>query len=336
MAQLELNVFISSPGDVGLHRDTVQDAIEHINNDPLVKGRARLTSIRWDRDGYRLPMSANHTPQWSISEHLPSPGDCDLTIVLFWSRIGTPLPQTILRSDASSYPSGTVWELEHARNMNKPVWIYRKTHAPMIELDDPGFDDKRAQFARLDDYLSGAANADGSLNFGINRFENDEELRTLLHQHLRWFVQGSLQSAVDGAVNAAAALAPPAEREAAAELLDLGRYPIGPMIRDADIWHLAMMYAEILFDQQPQVLFAKTNARLAAARKPHDPELRLSEFNFSAARGSRYFWEDVLHWAAMQGPRMLAAVLGLIRSEQVDDAARIELGTLIKRVNSYV
>lgn len=325
---LDLRVFISSPGDVGMHRDTLQDAIEHINNDPLVADRARLTAVRWDRAGHALPLSAQHTPQWSISEHLPTPGACDLTIALFWGRIGTRLPPSIARADGSAYPSGTAWEIEDALAHHKPVWIYRKNHAPAIELDDPRMADKLQQFKQLDTYLGRARNADGSINFGVNRFDNDEELRALLAQHLRWFIHGRLR-------NEAVPAAPAAVSADDSELHQLARYPIGPMIRDIVIGHLAASVAELLQEENPKTVFARVNARLAQARRDGEPELRLSTAMFGA-KGPRYYWEDVLYLASTHGPRMLAAVLGVLRPGQLEGDALAELLTLIKRINSYV
>lgn len=330
MPQLELRIFISSPGDVGVHRQTVQDAVEHLNNDPLVRDRARLTVVRWDQEGYAIPTSANQTVQWSINDYLPRPAACDLTIALFWGRIGTPLPPSIKRADGSSYPSGTVWELEDALSNNKPVWIYRKTRAPVIELDDPHLASRRSQFAALNDYLSAARNDDGSINFGVHRFENDEELRTMLGEHLRWFLGDSL--------NVAASPVPPepGRDRTGVRLLDPALYPVGPMIRDIEVNYLAEAMAELLDAEPPRTIFAVCNGKLEQARQAGDPVQRLSTVMFSTQRGSRFFWDDVLHAAAVQGPRMLAVVLSAIRPDQVEGSAATELSTLITRINSYV
>lgn len=330
MAKLELRIFISSPGDVGVHRQTVRDAVEHLNNDPLVRDRARLTVVRWDQEGYAIPTSANQTVQWSINDYLPRPSACDLTIALFWSRIGTPLPPSIQRADGSTYASGTVWEVEDALSNDKPVWIYRKTKAPAIELDDPDLAARQAQFKALNDYLGAARNGDGSINFGVHRFDNDEELRDMIGEHLRWFLGDSLS-------DAATPVAPePGRDRTSARLLAPALYPVGPMIRDIEVTHLAEAMAELLDAEPPRTVFASCNNKLEQAREPDDPVQRLSTVMFSTQRGSRYFWDDVLHAAAVQGPRMLAVVLSVIRPDQVEGSAAAELSTLITRINSYV
>ena len=40
----------------------------------------------------------------------PKPSECDIVIVIFWSRMGTPLLTTYVKSNVSPYPSDTEWE----------------------------------------------------------------------------------------------------------------------------------------------------------------------------------------------------------------------------------
>ena len=37
-------------------------------------------------------MLATMTPQAAIAAGLPKPSDCDITVVIFWAKMGTPLP----------------------------------------------------------------------------------------------------------------------------------------------------------------------------------------------------------------------------------------------------
>ncbi|NTV80924.1 MAG: hypothetical protein HGA24_05830, partial [Candidatus Aminicenantes bacterium] len=49
-------------------------------------------AVAWDEPGVGVPMLANLTPQAAILRELPKPSECDIVIVIFWSRMGTPLP----------------------------------------------------------------------------------------------------------------------------------------------------------------------------------------------------------------------------------------------------
>lgn len=44
-----------------------------------------------------------------MNAYLPLPRECDLTIVLLWGRLGTPLPPENRQVDGTVYASGTVW-----------------------------------------------------------------------------------------------------------------------------------------------------------------------------------------------------------------------------------
>ena len=69
-------------------------------------------------------MDARFTPQQAMDRGLPTPADCDLTVILLWGRMGTPL--TEMKADGTSYLSGTEWEFENALAANKPVFVYRR------------------------------------------------------------------------------------------------------------------------------------------------------------------------------------------------------------------
>ncbi|CAN7774494.1 hypothetical protein [Paraburkholderia hospita] len=352
-----VNIFLSSPGDVTHERECVRHAVFQANGDPFISQRCIFHVVAWDSPGASVPLSANQTPQSSVNEYVMLPRNCDLTVVILWGRLGTPLPEGVKRVDGSSYESGTVWELEDALSNHRPVWIYRKTSAPHIALDDPHFDKKRAAFSEVARFEDASHAADGSIRFGINHFANEEELRLKLSEHLRMFVSRHIDyrkdavdhpgnefsspivSAVNDAVSrialdaAAPSQAPGTQRS---ELHDLYRYPIGPMVRDIVVDHLSMDIAERLDGENPRMIFAQINTLLQKVRIDGDPILRISIANFSTSRGDFSFWTDVLHWAAVQGPRMLAAVLSIFDRDRVTVAGRIEMETLIERVNSYV
>ena len=183
-----LKVFLSSPGDLGPERDVIRDIVILLSNDPLVHQHFYLILVGWDTPNALVPLSATRTPQDSVNEYLGYPKDCDLTIVLIWSRLGTPLPKSLTRADGTQYESGTVWEMEDAKSAGKPVIIYRKKGVPQISLTDPEIQTKLAQFNSVQKFAESSISPDGSLLFGIHDFENDEQLRALVSAHIRHFV----------------------------------------------------------------------------------------------------------------------------------------------------
>ena len=357
-----LKVFLSSPGDLGPERDVIRDIVILLSNDPLVHQHFYLILVGWDTPNALVPLSATRTPQDSVNEYLGYPKDCDLTIVLIWSRLGTPLPKSLTRADGTQYESGTVWEMEDAKSAGKPVIIYRKKGVPQISLTDPEIQTKLAQFNSVQKFAESSISPDGSLLFGIHDFENDEQLRALVSAHIRHFVSlmtkqlyGSNQlqngpsdrfmvnynegvdavtKAVQVAINDARQLVLGDHKEAA-HLLSLTGYPIGPMIKDLRVGNLAAAFAEIQYGRSVLPLFAEISDKLKEAANPGDPELRIAAVMFPTTSGSQYFWEDVLHHSAIQGPRMLAAVLSIMDLPQLDGNAKLEFRSLVERLNTY-
>jgi len=190
-------VFLSSPGDVGRQRDIVRGVITALNADPLVADRGcALEVVAWDTEGAAVPLSANRSPQDSVNAYLPMPRECDLTIVLLWGRLGTPLPPENRRADGTVYESGTVWELEDARSAGREVLIYRPCNAPMVALDDPEKIQKEEQYHCLQAFLDRSQAPDGSLPFVVHKFLHDQQFSDLVREHLRQFVSKVAPSTV--------------------------------------------------------------------------------------------------------------------------------------------
>ncbi len=66
--------------------------------------------VAWDKVVAGTPMLANMTPQEAINQGLTKPSECDVVIVMFWARMGTPLPNSYAKPDGSHFQSGTEYE----------------------------------------------------------------------------------------------------------------------------------------------------------------------------------------------------------------------------------
>jgi len=194
-APLTLRAFISSPGDVAEERDLARQVIEALQGSHLLRGRVHFEVVAWDDQYASAPMDARQTPQASVNLYTGRPADCDLTLVILWSRIGTYLPPGLMRADGSRYESGTVWEYEDALSANKPVFVYRRSEKPQIDLDDPELEKKRAQYVAVKTFFDRFTNADGSLRAGFNPYTQLQDFERVLRQHLEAFVNERLGGA---------------------------------------------------------------------------------------------------------------------------------------------
>jgi hypothetical protein len=126
-----LRVFLASPGDVGEERAIAREILSQLPYDALVDWKVAFEVVAWDQPGSGPPMLATMTPQAAIDAGLPRPSDCDIVVVILWSRMGTPLPSSVHKPDGTPYRSGTEWEYQDAYRASqhgaKPMLlVYRR------------------------------------------------------------------------------------------------------------------------------------------------------------------------------------------------------------------
>jgi formylglycine-generating enzyme required for sulfatase activity len=188
---IAFRIFLASPGDVAYERRLAREAIEQLRSERRFRRRVNIEVVAWDQPGAGVAMEAGRTPQDAIARGLPNPADCDLAVVIFWARIGTPLPPDYERKpDGSPYLSGTEWEFLNALEgfclQGSPVvWLYRRTEVPKFAADDAEVDAKLAQWRKLNALLEAMTNPDGSLAGGLNEYEAPDAFRRQFEQHLR-------------------------------------------------------------------------------------------------------------------------------------------------------
>ena len=189
----QIRVFLASPGDVNEERAVALEVLDMLEYDPLFKlngaGGVSIHAVAWDKPGGDTPMRATMTPQTAIKQGLPRPSQCDITLVLFWGRMGTELPfPEYQKPDGSKFLSGTEWEFTDAisaeRAQGKPITlIYRRTEAPRIDMKDRK---QVAQYHTMLDFFDQFRDpVTGALLGGVNEYETPEDLRQKLINHLR-------------------------------------------------------------------------------------------------------------------------------------------------------
>src|SRR5262245_53701417 len=135
----KIRVFLSSPGDVRLEREIAKQVIQQFNIIYQSSQNWQLEIIAWDDPDSRTVMPVTMTPQEAIDKGLPKPSECDIVIVIFWGRIGTPLDISKhgTKDGEEPYWSGTEWEyLDAIRGVKNSktglplVYVYRRTDTP--------------------------------------------------------------------------------------------------------------------------------------------------------------------------------------------------------------
>ena len=158
----EIRVFLSSPGDVAVERKEAARIIQQLADDPLLRD-VRLTAVAWDDPTQRTPLLATKTPQQAIDQGLPRPSACQIVVVLFWGRMGSPLDveQHGAKPNGEPYWSGTEWEYHDAlkgvaeNGSGLPyIVVYRRTDTPPSpSLGDRFYNEAGIQYERVQQFF---------------------------------------------------------------------------------------------------------------------------------------------------------------------------------------
>lgn len=169
-----IKIFLSSPNDMKKEREIAISYVEEIRNSPFIRKKALIQIISWDKPQYGTVMVANLNPQEAINQELPQPSECDIVLVFFGSRMGTPF----LHTDGKEYPSGTYWELLDAlSSQTTDTVIYRKVNQESI--------DDKAQYKLVQDFFdSDIFYKDGKILRSVHQYKTLEEFRDLIKEHL--------------------------------------------------------------------------------------------------------------------------------------------------------
>src|SRR5918999_128928 len=170
-----IRVFLSSPGDVKEERDTADRILEELPRVQAWKGKFTIDPVRWDDPHAPAPMDAHLTPQDAVNRGLPKPSQCDAVVVILWSRMGTPLPDSYdKKPDGTPYLSGTEWEFEDALAESRRILLYRRTEEPRLGITDSDFKKKRKQYQLVQKFFKRFEGADGSLTGGYTPYQTVE------------------------------------------------------------------------------------------------------------------------------------------------------------------
>ena len=132
-------------------------------------------------------MPAQLEPVEAINGGLKKPSQCDIVIVIFWARMGTPLSENYRKADGRPYRSGTEYEfleaMDAAKKAGKPdVLVYRCKKSPWSSLDDPKRNEKERQWDLVEEFFSEFRNPDNSYKSLYREYNEPFEFKELLQR----------------------------------------------------------------------------------------------------------------------------------------------------------
>jgi formylglycine-generating enzyme required for sulfatase activity/energy-coupling factor transporter ATP-binding protein EcfA2 len=195
-------IFLASPGDVAAERKIALEAIEQLQYERQFRGKVFLEHVAWDNPGTGTLMRATISPQEAIAHGSGKPADCDIVVVIFWARMGRPLPDPPYHHEAGNRPyhSGTEWEYENAmegflENKRPEVVVYRRTEKPLFSPRDSGFESEVEQWKLVEKFFARFSDPKtGAIRHGCNFYASPDDFRQQFTQHLRELVEELLQA----------------------------------------------------------------------------------------------------------------------------------------------
>jgi hypothetical protein len=190
---MHLRVFISSPGDVADERNLARRLLkDELPYDPFLRGKVTIDPVSWDDPAAPTPMVATLTPQEAVNHFACQPSECDIVVVVLWSRLGTHL-----KINDRPYLSGTEYEYEEAVNAGRPpeILVYRRTEKFPIYADDPKFADKREQYQKAQAFFDRLKNPDGSCRGGFTDYATPTDFVSRLEKDLKTILKKRLEAA---------------------------------------------------------------------------------------------------------------------------------------------
>jgi hypothetical protein len=203
----QIRIFLSSPGDVPKEREIARSIVNDVLRvDPFIREKANIDIISWDDPNAPTGLSAHLSPQQAIERGLPSPSDCDIVIVILWSRLGTP----IVLPDGTRFRSGTEFEYHDAlkaiRLCDDPsrpagqrvqsILLYRRTEPPTISLtaSEATRNEALQQWQGVQDFFGQFHAPDGSLLGSVNQYGKPDEFERILTHQLRTEINRILEA----------------------------------------------------------------------------------------------------------------------------------------------
>lgn len=173
----QVRIFVSSPADVDHERGIVKDVIDRLAQDYLPY--FPLRAILWEEEA----LTADRTFQAGLTR----PSQCEIVLVILWTRLGSPLPEDPYRG-----MTGTEWEfIDAVTNSNArglpEVLVYKKITPKLVDITDAELAQEAiADRRRLEEFFRvHFFNEDLTFKRAFRTFNSDIQFRELIEVQLR-------------------------------------------------------------------------------------------------------------------------------------------------------
>ncbi len=181
-----VRIFVSSPGDVRQERQVTAKVLTRL--EAQFAGRLGVQGYFWEHE----PMHAGS----DFQNQIPPPAEFDVFVGILWSRLGTRLHSSHLRSDGRPYLSGSEYEFETALESYRTsatktprLLIYRREETPLIPAEPPEvFEERKRQWDSLQRFIEHwftDLTDGGTFKAAFRGYQNTAEFEELLEEHLR-------------------------------------------------------------------------------------------------------------------------------------------------------
>jgi WD40 repeat protein len=177
MTDTKVRIFVSSPSDLEHERALVRDIIESLAQEycPYFQ----VEPVLWEQEAL--------TAAQSFQAGLQRPAECEIVLVMLWTRLGTPLAK-----DPYDGMTGTEWEFVDAVGTSSgqstpEVLVYRKTAPRLVDINNAeAIREAVEDRERLEAFFrTHFFNLDGSFRRAFRQFDSDSALRDLVETQLR-------------------------------------------------------------------------------------------------------------------------------------------------------
>lgn len=177
MTEPKVRIFVSSPADVEHERALVRDIVEALAQE--YRPYFKVQAVLWEEEAL--------TAARSFQAGLLRPSECEIVLVMLWSRLGTPLAD-----DPYGGMTGTEWEFvdavdASARHDTPEVLVYKKIAPRLVDITNAeAVSAAVADRDRLETFFrTHFFNPDGSFRRAFRQFDNDNAFRELVETQLR-------------------------------------------------------------------------------------------------------------------------------------------------------
>ncbi|MCP5018980.1 MAG: SUMF1/EgtB/PvdO family nonheme iron enzyme [Ketobacter sp.] len=200
-ALMHLRVFLASPGDVADERALALRVLNRLPYDEMLRGRVTFEAVAWDHPGSSTPMLATMSAQDSVILTRGKPSECDIVVVILWSRMGSPIHDTkYAKPDGSGYYTGTEWEYEDAwqaaqkHNGIPRILPYRRKDEPLVGIKQSNREyvmERFEQMERVDTFFASCHKRDSSIP---NGYQHPNEFEQSFEQHMKALIRQMLEA----------------------------------------------------------------------------------------------------------------------------------------------